>query len=868
MTMFARCPKGAVEKIWPMVGVGLALAVLLATGLLQSKVIRTLVENEDWVVHTHQVLAELDGVHSGLQQAELGTRGYVATGVQDYLEMFQQGLEGADKHFRDVRGLTADNPSQQQNLDHLTELAITERKVMERLITLRRDQGPAAAREEPGGGEWLTLMTKIRAVTDDMEGRENALLRHREVTTRAATSRASLVIPFSTILALSLTFAACCIAYRNAIKQRQSEEEPVRKASFYGRSLLEASLDPLVTINRDGKITDVNQATELVTGAARQQLIGSDFSTYFTEPEEARKGYEQVFAQNSVRDYPLAIRHTSGRITEVLYNATLFKDEAGQIEGVFAAARDVTERKRAEEQLRKRSLYSRSLLEASLDPLVTINRDGKITDVNQATELVTGAARQQLIGSDFSTYFTEPEEARKGYEQVFAQNSVRDYPLAIRHTSGRITEVLYNATLFKDEAGQIEGVFAAARDVTERKRAEEQLRKRSLYSRSLLEASLDPLVTISRDGKITDVNQATELVTGAARQQLIGSDFSTYFTEPEKARKGYEQVFAQNSVRDYPLAIRHTSGRITEVLYNATLFKDEAGQIEGVFAAARDITERKKLDDERATLARRTQHLNEELEQEVKARTAALLASNKELEAFAYSVSHDLRAPLRHIDGFLTLLKKKAYAQLDPSAQHYIENVTDASCRLGRLIDELLQYSRLGRSEIHKQRMDLNEVVKKVREELEQESRNRVVRWQVDDLPMVVADRMMLHQILENLLSNALKFTRTRAEAKIVVSSRRDPDGDMVISVGDNGVGFDTQYSGKLFQVFQRLHSEEEFEGTGIGLANIRRMVERHGGRVWAEGELDRGATFYFSLPVGGSNTGETNELTEAHSAR
>ena len=224
-------------------------------------------------------------------------------------------------------------------------------------------------------------------------------------------------------------------------------------------------------------------------------------------------------------------------------------------------------------------------------------------------------------------------------------------------------------------------------------------------------------------------------------------------------------------------------------------------------------------------------------------------ASNKELEAFAYSVSHDLRAPLRHIDGFLSLLKKVAYARLDPTAQHYIDNTTDASRRMGELIDELLKFSRLGRSEIHKQPIDLSEIVKDVRHELEQECRNRVVHWHVDDLPTVAADHVMLHQILENLLMNSLKFTRSRAEAEIFLSGRREPDGDIVISVRDNGVGFDMQYSGKLFQVFQRLHHEDEFEGTGIGLANVRRMVERHGGRAWAEGAVDRGATFYFSLP-------------------
>jgi light-regulated signal transduction histidine kinase (bacteriophytochrome) len=202
---------------------------------------------------------------------------------------------------------------------------------------------------------------------------------------------------------------------------------------------------------------------------------------------------------------------------------------------------------------------------------------------------------------------------------------------------------------------------------------------------------------------------------------------------------------------------------------------------------------------------------------------------------------------------------------LDPGAQRYIDNTTDACRRLGKLIDELLQFSRLGRNEIHKQPADLNQMVEKVRQELEQESRNRVVRWHVDDLPVVPADHVMLRQVLENLLGNALKFTRKRAAAEIFISSRREPNGEIVISIRDNGVGFDMQYSRKLFQVFQRLHHEDEFEGTGIGLANVRRMVERHSGQVWAEGKLDQGATFYFSLPAN-DPIGAQDELTETHS--
>ena len=367
---------------------------------------------------------------------------------------------------------------------------------------------------------------------------------------------------------------------RKAMDHLQTSSEQ-QQASQYARSLIEASLDPLVTISPEGKITDVNEATIKVTGMPRAQLIGTDFSDYFTEPEKARQGYRQVFEKGFVTDYPLTIRHKGGRLVDVLYNASVYRDVNGAVLGVFAAARDVTEQRQA-------SQYARSLIEASLDPLVTISPEGKITDVNEATIKVTGMPRTQLIGTDFSDYFTEPEKARQGYRQVFEKGFVTDYPLTIRHKHGGLVDVLYNASVYRDVNGAALGVFAAARDMTAQRQASE-------YARSLIEANLDPLVTISPEGKITDVNEATIKVTGIPREQLIGTDFSNYFTEPGKAQEGYRQVFEKGFVTDYPLTLRHRDGKLVDVLYNASVYRDVSGKVLGVFAAARDVTDSKRV---------------------------------------------------------------------------------------------------------------------------------------------------------------------------------------------------------------------------------------------------------------------------------
>ncbi|HBL22599.1 MAG TPA: hypothetical protein DDZ40_00590 [Deltaproteobacteria bacterium] len=631
------------------------------------------------------------------------------------------------------------------------------------------------------------------------------------------------------------------------ITGRKRVEEALRLAGAYNRSLIEASLDPLVTIDADGTITDVNLATEKVTGYTRDELTGTDFSNYFTEPQRARDGYRRVFSEGSVQDYPLEILHRDGHSTPVLYNAALYRDDTGKVIGAFAAARDITERKRAESRLIRATEEWERTFDAITDPIMIVDTDHRVMKANRAMADKLGVS---------------PSSA-EGLRCFEAMHCCHEPPPFCPHSrllvdgQAGVAEVyderlggyfLVSVSPLYDPDGKLFGSVHYARDITERKRAEETVGQAFAYNRSLIEASLDPLVTIDPEGKISDVNAATELVTGRSRIELIGTDFSDYFTEPERARSGYRLVFKKGLVRDYELGIRHKDGHVTPVLYNASVYKDKEGKVIGVFAAARDITERKTAQEELQKLLADLDWRVKERTRELSEANQSLQAVNRELESFSYSVSHDLRAPLRAIDGFSRMLLKDYADTLDDDGRRKLNVVRSNTQTMGQLIDDLLSFSRLGRKEMTKTSLDMEALVRDTWKDLTAVNLERQPTLVLNRLPSGIGDRTLIRQVILNLLSNAIKFSRSREDASIEVGVVRQTD-EPVYFIKDNGVGFDMEYHGKLFGVFQRLHSQEEFEGTGVGLAIVERIIHRHGGKVWAEGKVDEGATFYFTLP-------------------
>ncbi|MBI2859531.1 MAG: PAS domain S-box protein, partial [Chloroflexi bacterium] len=379
------------------------------------------------------------------------------------------------------------------------------------------------------------------------------------------------------------------------ITSQQQLEVQLQASQTYTRSLIESNIDALMTTDSLGRITDVNKQMETLTGHSRQELIGSLFKNYFTEPDKAEEGIRLVLREGRVTNYELTASAKSGRQTVVSYNAVTFIDENGKLQGVFAGARDITEHKRLEEQLREQQIYLRGLIESSADGLITVDPKGTITDINDRMCQMTGYTRAELIGTPFADYFTEPAMATRGIMQTLEKGVVTEYALTLIARSRRLLQVSFNASVFKDPSGGTRGIFASARDVTDRFRLEEQQREQQTYLRGLIESSVDGLITVDPEGFITDVNEQMCRMTGYERNELVGSPFKWYFTEPDRADLGVKRTLADGVVTNYQLVLKSKGGRKATVSFNASVFRGPEKRAQGIFASARDISEQSRL---------------------------------------------------------------------------------------------------------------------------------------------------------------------------------------------------------------------------------------------------------------------------------
>jgi len=371
-------------------------------------------------------------------------------------------------------------------------------------------------------------------------------------------------------------------------------------------------------------------------------------------------------------------------------------------------------------------------------------------------------------------------------------------------------------------------------EIAQHQRTDEKLTQTA----AIVESSLDAINATTLEGTVVRWNKGSEKIYGYSAAEAKGRPVSFLVppNRPNELPQILKRIKRGERIEHYETVRMRKDGKQIDVSLTVSPVKNARGEITGISAIGRDITYRKQTEE-------RIRTLNVEL----KLRLAELAATNKDLESFTYSVAHDLRAPLRHIDGFSQLLVEEKSAEFSDQARHYLTRIRNGTRQMGQLVDELLNLARVGRKELALQSTRLNSLVEEVLTDLKPEVDRRVIDWQISQLPCVDCDRVLMKQVFANLLANAVKFTRSRERAVIEVGTLTR-NGPLTIFVRDNGVGFNMKYAEKLFGVFQRLHSQEDFEGTGVGLATVQRILHKHSGRIWAQAELDQGASFYFTL--------------------
>jgi PAS domain S-box-containing protein len=622
------------------------------------------------------------------------------------------------------------------------------------------------------------------------------------------------------------------------ITDRVRLEEQLREQQTYLRGLIESSVDGLITVDPEGFITDVNEQMCRMTDYAREHLIGSSFKQYFTEPDRADMGVRRTLAEGVVTNYELVLKTRTGRKATVSFNASVFRAADGRVQGIFASARDISEQARLQAQLAEQQVYNRSLIEASADALFAIALDGVITDVNEEATRLTGYSRKHLINSPFRDYFTEPERASVGVQQTFQEGRVIGYELVLITRYGRRITVSFNAGVFTDAAGQPLGILAAARDITAQKTLEMQLRDQQFYTRSLIESNIDALMTTDPLGLVTDVNQQMEALTGYSRNELIGSPFKQYFTDPARAEEGIRLVLREGKVTNYELTARSREGRETVVSYNAATFFDREGKLQGVFAAARDVTERKRFEQ---TL----QEKNVELEN-----------ANFAKDRFLASMSHELRTPLNAIIGFTGTLLMKLPGPLTPDQEKQLATIQASAKHLLSLINDLLDLAKIesGKVELMLEPVMCQGVIEEVATTLRPLAEAKGLQFNVrvppDDL-VLETDRRAFSQIIINLSNNAIKFTE-KGEIRLELA-RRTANGRRLteVNVTDTGVGIRPEDQAKLFQAFEQVDpsSARRHEGTGLGLHLSQKLAGLLGGHITFVSEYGKGSTFTLVIP-------------------
>jgi len=635
------------------------------------------------------------------------------------------------------------------------------------------------------------------------------------------------------------------------ITERKRMEVTLRESEERYRTILEQAADAVFMRNETGRILEANQKACQSLGYSREELLAK--SIWDIDPEALQAGKQRLWGKIIAGEqftFESRQRRKDGSFLPVEVTLGLVRLPSGP--AVLGLVRDITKRKRAQEALRESEERFRRAVVDSPFPIMLHAEDGTIVQASNSWCEITGYTREELAT------IADWTERAYGERKTLVQAEIdRLYGLSHRVAEGDYTiRTKRGGTRIWDFSSAPLGhlpdgrrlVISMAMDVTERRQAEAALRESEMSLRETQRiARLGSYVLDVASGSwsSSDVLDKVFGIDEAYKRSVEGW-LALVHPDDRTMMSDYfrNEVLAQGRTFDKEYRIvRHNDQAERWVHGFGKLECDAEGHPLKMHGTIQDVTERRQAEEE-------IRQLNRTLEQRVKDRTAQLETANKELEAFSYSVSHDLRAPLRAIDGFARILEEDYTARLDDEGRRLLGIICGEAKRMGQLIDDLLAFSRMSRQQTELAQIDMTALAQAVFDEHAAQAPGRQLRLKLQPLPPARGDRALLRQALANLISNAIKYTRSRAVADIEIGGRAD-GGENLYHVKDNGVGFDMKYAGKLFGVFQRLHTADEFEGNGVGLALVQRVIHRHGGRVWAEGKLNEGSTFYFTLPIG-----------------
>jgi PAS domain S-box-containing protein len=634
----------------------------------------------------------------------------------------------------------------------------------------------------------------------------------------------------------------------SGINQDISERKKIEEASRRLAAIVEFTDDAIVGKDLRGQVTSWNRGAERIYGYTAEEMMGRNLDR-LSAPEDAsfeQRLLEEV-GQGETRQYEIERVRKDGVRLIVALTSSPVRNGEGAIVGISSISRDITERKRAERDLQESRARLSGIIGSAMDAIISVDSSQTITLFNSAAEKMFRCPASEALGKSLDIFIPERfrtahrDHIRKfGASGTTARAMGQLRPLSGLRADGE--EFPIEASISHIEVGG-EPIFTVIlRDITERMSAQESLERQARVLREQAQM-LDLANVMARDiqDHVILWNTGMEKMYGWLRTETLGRHahdvLKTRFPAPLEELK--ETLFREGHWEGEVVHTRK-DGRALTVNSHWVLHRDPDGRPIAVLEVNTDITERKQAEQE-------ILRMNAELEHRVNERTVELIAANQELEAFTYSVAHDLRAPLRHIDAFTKIIFDDFADQIPEEARHYLQNIRKGSQNMNQLVDDLLNLARVGRQELKREMAPMNALVTEVIAELKRDIGSRKVEWHVTPLPDMECDAGLVKQVFVNILSNAVKYTRPRPVATIEIT-HHDENGERIISVRDNGVGFNMKYADKLFGVFQRLHRADEFEGTGVGLATVERIIRKHGGRIWAESETDKGATFHFTL--------------------